>query len=263
MTKILPYHRAVVTGASSGIGAEIAKQLCTSNVTVFAVARTGSKLDEVRRTLPPNKQKFFVAVEGDLTSADDIDRVIKKASIGGAVDLLVNNAGVGYCKRFEDLSVDEINTTINTNLTGPLRLSHGILRSRKPKQELHIVFVTSLAGKVGFGELSAYSATKFALEGICEALRLEFLNSPVAITVLRPGITDTGFFEKAGMDEFRQSVKGSKSFYSAKRVASEFIKKIPEKPNAIVVGNDKYFLSLLPFIPFRHRFRILDIVNKI
>ncbi|HSW74735.1 MAG TPA: SDR family NAD(P)-dependent oxidoreductase [Candidatus Saccharimonadales bacterium] len=263
MISKLPYKRAIITGASSGIGAEIALQLCQAGVIVYAVARTKSKLQEVQKQLSKTQQKRFIVLAKDLQSATDIEEILHETTSNGPIDLLVNNAGVGFSKRFEELSPHEIETMIATNLIGPVRLTHGILKKHDQAQPLQIVFVTSLAGKVGFGELSVYSATKFALEGIGEALRMEYTNTPISITVLRPGITDTAFFHKAGMSDFKRSVEGTKSFYSAQQVATEFLGKITACPPAIVVGNDKYFLKLLPFIPFRHRFKILNIVNKI
>lgn len=263
MTRTHIYKTALITGASSGIGAEMAKQLSSSGVKVIAVARSKAKLAALKKSLPTDAQKLFIPLAKDLTSRTDIESVITYVDQEDPIDLLVNNAGVGFSKKFEQLTAEEIDATIHTNLFGSIYLTQGILRARDTSRPLHLVFVTSLAGKVGFGDLSVYSATKFALEGFSEALRNEYIGTNVSITVLRPGITDTDFFAKAGMDDFRESVKDEKSFFTPEKVASEFIAKVPEKPPSIIVGNDRYFLLILPFIPFKYRFTILNLINKL
>ena len=263
---ILTYKVALVTGASSGIGAEIAKELCLRNIKVYAVARSKVNLSKVENSLPKKYKSNFILVNKDLTRENNIAQIVKLIKKNNdTVDLLINNAGVGFNKPFEQQSDKEAQTTIATNLMGPILLTKLILSVKKKSSPLHIVFTTSLAGKVGFGGLSVYSASKFALEGLAESLRLEYQDSDVSITVLRPGITDTGFFKKAGMLEFRNSVKNERSFYTPDIVANVLIKKISNhnKPNSIIVGNDKYFLALLPFIPFKLRFKVLDIINKL
>jgi short-subunit dehydrogenase len=126
-----------------------------------------------------------------------------------------------------------------------------------------MVYTSSLAGKVGFPEMSIYSASKFAIEGFVDSLRSEYESKGVMFTVLRPGITRTPFFKKAGMEAFENSVKDLKNCYTPDKVAEIFYEKISPSVKTIVVGNDKYFLALLPFTPFRYRFKVLDFTNKL
>lgn len=257
------YRRALVTGASSGIGLAIARELCHAGVTVFAVARNERRLQEIQSQLPKEDRKHFIFVIADLRKKADIKKIIETCKHRGFIDLLINNAGIGYNKEFEKLSDRDISDTIDTNLLGHVLLTKELLKLRKSNNPMHVVFVTSLAGKIGFGGLSIYSATKFALEGLCEALRIEYQNTLVSFTVLRPGVTDTNFFAKAGMQEFHSSVKGTKTLHPPAEVAQEMLRKINAHPTSIVVGNDKYFIRLLPFIPFTWRFKVLDIINKL
>lgn len=257
------YKRALVTGASSGIGAEVAKLLCSSNIAVLAVARDEKRLQQIKEELPIEKQKYFTSVAGDLRKKSDIEAILDTCKNQGAIDLLINNAAVGYSLEFEKQSDQQIEDVIHTNLLGHMFLTRGLLNLRKKDAPLHIVFVTSLAGKIGFSDLSVYCASKFGLEGLCEALRIDYQGSPIAFTVLRPGITDTRFFDKAGMQAFYSSVKGTKALHSPTRVAEELLKKLSKKPAFIIVGNDKYFLKLLPFIPFHFRFKVINILNKL
>lgn len=257
------YNSALVTGASSGIGAAIAKQLCLAGVQVLAAGRSEDRLERVRSSLPKKKQKLFLPVVGDLANKKDITKILKQSTTHGPIDLLVNNAGTGYSDRFENIPDEAIENIVSTNLIGHLLLTKGVLKQRSREAPMHVVFVTSLAGKIGFENLSVYTATKFALEGLCEALRIEYENTPVNITVLRPGITNTNFFKVAGMDDFHNSVKGTKALHPPESVAKALLENASKRPNAIIVGNDKYFIPLIPFIPFKHRLKVLDIINKL
>lgn len=259
----LGYTTAIVTGASSGIGEEFAKQLCSMGTKVIAVGRNKKRLLEIEQNLPKESMKLFIPFVADLTKTLDIKRLVEKARSEGPIDLLINNAGIGFSQPFEKMNSGQIVSTLQTNLAGPIELTQGILQLHSNKNRLHIAFVTSLAGKIGFGGLSVYSATKFAIEGLCESLRVEYSDKPVDITVVRPGIVDTNFFDRSGMNDFRESVKNSKSFYPASRVARESLQRLKSRPSYITIGNDKYFLKLLPFIPFKWRFTVLDLVNKL
>lgn len=262
MTNKLPYQGAIVTGASSGIGAEIAKKLCQSGITVLAVARKRQNLEKVKKALHRDHQKYFIPTPTDISKEEDLSHIVSTAQ-NYKVDLLINNAGVGKNTPFEVLTQNEIEAQIQTNLVGHVLLTQKLLKLRQPQTGMHIVFVSSLAGKVGFEGLSIYTATKFAIEGLCEALKAEYKDKTVDFTILRPGITDTNFFTNANMEAFHRSVKGTKALHSAESVASYLLAKIARKPRIITVGNDKYFVRLLPFIPFSQRFKVLDMINKL
>jgi short-subunit dehydrogenase len=196
------YSVALVTGASSGIGAEISKELCLTNITVIAVARDRKKLETVKKSLPKSKQKFFIVLAKDLAKKADLRDIVTRCNKENYVDLVINNAGVGIEKDFVDLTDSEISQIFSTNLFGHVYITREMLKNRKSGHPFHIVFVSSLAGKIGFPRLSAYTASKFAIEGLSEALQQEYKGTSVSITVLRPGITDTGFFKMAKMYGF-------------------------------------------------------------
>lgn len=259
----MQYKTAIVTGASSGIGASIAKQLCLRNTKVYALARTESRLKSVQKSLPNAKQNLFIPIVCDVSKASTVDNTMKSIFSKADVDLIVNNAGVGFYKDLTKHSPSEIEQVIATNLYGTINITRSVLTCSDRTHPLQIVNTASLAGRIGFPQMSIYSATKFAIIGLTEALRLEYANKKVAFTVLLPGKTDTDFFAKAGMEDFQASVKDLKSYYSSDKVAAIFLTKLRPEKNTIVIGNDKIFLKLLPFIPFKLRFKVLDIVNKL
>lgn len=256
------YKTIIVTGASSGIGAAIAKKYCMNGSTVYALSRNESKLKEVKENLPKRRQSHFITKKCDVTNREQVVDVFHTIFQEQPVDLMISNAGIGYSKPFTQYTDKEIHSVITTNLTGTINVIRAALKYRK-QTPLQVVCTSSLAGKIGFPNMSIYSASKFGLEGLVESLRNEHKEKDVMFTVLRPGITQTSFFKKAGMQDFENSVKDLKCFYSPDKVADMCFNKLSPKTKTIVVGNDKYFLAILPFIPFRYRFKILDIINKL
>lgn len=256
------YKTVVITGGNSGIGAAIAKKYCVNGSTVYALARNTTKLNEIKMSLPKRYQAHFITEKCDVTDKQQVVRVFKNIFRQQPVDLVISNAGMGYSKPFIKYTDKETTDVVATNLLGTINVVKAALKFRK-RRPLQIACTSSLAGKIGFPDMSIYSASKFGLEGLIESLRNEYDKNDVAFTVVRPGITKTSFFKKAGMQEFEKSVKDLKCYYSPERVADIFFKKLSWSRSTIVVGNDKYFLAILPFIPFRHRFKILDLINKL
>ena len=142
-----------------------------------------------------------------------------------------------------------------------MRLTQKVLAEIIKNQRGQIVFVTSLAGKMGFPNLSTYSATKFGIEGFAEAVRSEVTNQGIDITVLRPGVTDTEFFEVAEMTDFADAMKQEGKIHSPKDIADFLLDKLPKKPNELTYGRDKWFIKLLPFLPHNMRLKILSLIS--
>jgi len=259
MNKYLYGKSAIVTGASSGIGREIAITLAQEGVNVLAVARRKDRLHNLE-TLSKNFVGKIFPFSTDLRDRNSHLAIVSKAiTLFGKIDLLINDAGVGNNAKFESIKVSTIDKIIQTNLMAPIFLTKEVLPLMLKRQSGHIVFVSSLAGKLGFPELSVYSASKFAIEGLAESIRREIGNRNVAVTLLRPGVTDTEFFEKANMKNYYINAKKENRLHSPSSVATELLNEIHKKPNAIVVGSDKWYLRLLPFIPEKYCFKVLDL----
>ncbi|MDL2341835.1 MAG: SDR family NAD(P)-dependent oxidoreductase [Patescibacteria group bacterium] len=257
------YQTAIVTGASSGIGRALTQQLCAQGVTVYALARSKRNLELAKNSLPKVYRNLLIPVVCDISKTEETQVKIKEIFSCSQIYLVINNAGIGYSRNFVDYSDNEIDTVIATNLRGTITVIQACLKLRDKQRPIHFVNTTSLAGKMGFPELSVYAATKFAIEGLTESLRHEYMNKDVTFTIVRPGITDTAFFSKAGMQLYKEGVKELKSFYSAEQVATILLAKLHSRKSVIIVGNDKFYIPLLPFVPFKYRFKVLDIVNKL
>ena len=257
------YKVALVTGASSGIGAATSKRLCMANVKVVAIARDHKKLKAVQQSLPKSKQQLFIALPKDLTKLSDLNDILRYCEQKAHIDLLINNAGIGIDEAFVNITDKKIKQIFATNVFGHAYITRGLLKRRLVDRPLRIVFVSSLAGKIGFPGLSAYTASKFAIEGLAESLQQEYQGTPVTITTLRPGITDTNFFKTAKMHSFRNSAVKNNLMSSPEHVATELLRKLPGKPRVITIGNDRYYLKILTYLPFKYRLKVLNITNKL
>nr|WP_281037396.1 oxidoreductase [Rhizobium sp. AN70] len=173
---------ALVTGASSGIGEATARQLVKDGYKVFAAAR---RLDRMK----PLEALGVTLVPLDLT--DDASIVAAMAEVeratGGRLDVLVNNAGYGSYGALEDVPMDEGRRQVEVNLMGLARLSQLAIPLMRAQKSGTIVNVTSVGGKLGEPFGSWYHATKFAVEGLSDCMRLELKPFGIRVIVIEPG----------------------------------------------------------------------------
>jgi short-subunit dehydrogenase len=185
---------ALVTGASSGIGKQIALALAEKGTKVALVARNIENLKEVKQLIQDkgNIAEFFTQ---DLTRPKEIPDLIEKiqSHFQNSVDLLVNNAGAAYLGFVENVPIDAYDELFRLNFFGPLALTQAVVPDMKKKGYGQIVNITSGVGKRGLPGVSAYCATKFALNALTESIRVEL--DPFGINVLSvsPGLVSTEF----------------------------------------------------------------------
>jgi short-subunit dehydrogenase len=182
----------VITGASAGIGAELARQLAAPDVALVLAARNERTLEEVRKTCAESGAQA-IAVRCDVAVQDDCRRLVDSAvQAFGGIDVLVNNAGVSghaFLHEVDDLGWYE--DMMRVNFFGTLWCTRYALPHLKSRRGL-VVGVSSLAGKHGIPGRTAYSPAKFAQTGFLEALRVELLGSGVDVTIAYPGVVATG-----------------------------------------------------------------------
>ncbi len=184
MTTAIPRTRSqkvvLITGASSGIGQECAEHL----------ARAGWRVFGTSRQLPPTSpsEAAVEIVQMDVTDENSVrqcvDGVLAKA---GRLDAVVNNAGIAVMGAVEDTSIEEAKAQLETNFFGVLRVCRATLPALRRNGGGHIVNISSLAGLIGLPFSGLYSASKFALEGVSEALRMECRQFGVRIILVEPG----------------------------------------------------------------------------
>jgi short-subunit dehydrogenase len=185
--------RALVTGATGGIGGAIARALHARGATVVLSGRREELLEELRVSLGDRAE----AASADLSEHDG---AIRLAEAAGAVDVLVANAALPASGRLEDFEPDEIDRSIDVNLRAPIQLTRALLPGMLERGRGHVVLVSSLSGKVASPRSGLYSATKFGLRGFAAGLREDVEPLGIGVTVVFPGfVSDAGFFAESGV----------------------------------------------------------------
>ncbi len=178
---------ALVTGASSGIGKAIAEQLIRDGLSVIAAARRVDRMGDL-------KALGAHAIALDVSQEESIVRAVEGiAGTHGGVDVLVNNAGFALYGAVEDVPLDEARYQLAVNLFGPARLTQLILPHMREQRSGRIINISSMGGKI-YTPLGAwYHASKHALEGWSDCLRLELSSFGIDVVVVEPGIIRTDF----------------------------------------------------------------------
>lgn len=193
---------ALVTGASSGMGKDIAKRLIKDGFLVYAAARNVEKM----RDLAVLGARLVYL---DVASEESIDAAVAQIlSEAGSVDVLVNNAGFGLYGPVEEITLHEARYQFEVNLFGAARLTQLLLPAMRARRSGTIVNVTSMGGKI-YSLLGAwYHATKHALEGWSDCLRLEVAQFGIKVVIVEPGVIETGFGDAASRNLLDRSAGG-------------------------------------------------------
>jgi short-subunit dehydrogenase len=191
---------ALVTGASSGIGAALAKTLAARKVSVGLVARRKERLEEVVDACKTTaaKARIWAADLGDLELAERV--ALEAWDTFGHVDVLVNNAGIPKRRHATELTYAEVEDVMRVNFLSPARMTLALLPRMLEHGTGSIVNVSSVAGRLGNPRESAYCASKFAFCGWSEALNVDLWDTPIEIRLINPGAIDTEIWDLPGED---------------------------------------------------------------
>jgi short-subunit dehydrogenase len=216
-------RRALVTGASSGIGRALALELARHGVDLVLMARRAERLAEVAGEVSRLGRRAEI-VAGDVTDSDVRRRALDAArnSLGG-LDILVNNAGVGAHGRFADAGVERLRTIMEVNFFAPVELIRASLPLLREGRQPIIVNVGSILGKRACPHKSEYAASKFALHGFSEALRAECAPLGIDVLLVAAGPTDTEHFDRL-IEEHGDLPWGEPRRASPERVARAIVR---------------------------------------
>ena len=180
----------LITGTSGGFGRLLAERALADGDAVAATVRRAGALDDLRAAHPGRLHEHVL----DLTDAAGIRRVVDAAAAQlGRLDVVVSNAGYGLFGAAEELSDDEIERQIATNLTGSIRLIRAVLPHLRAQGGGRILQLASEGGQIAYPGFSAYHATKWGIEGFAEAVAQEVAPFGIEVTIVEPGPTATGF----------------------------------------------------------------------
>lgn len=185
---------ALVTGASTGIGAAIAQRLRGDGLRVFGTSRDG--------VCPDGIEALALDVRDDTSVSCCVQAVLERA---GRIDVLVNNAGYLVSGAIEEVALPEVHAQFETNVFGVARMVKAVLPTMRQQRSGHIVTISSLAGIVPVPFWGYYNASKFAVEGLCETLRFEVAPFGIHVSLVEPGAIKTPFYgaeTKEGLEAY-------------------------------------------------------------
>ena len=191
-----------VTGASRGLGAEIAKAILGVGDSLVATARKTEALDYL------GAPKSLLTVALDVTDGAQVEKAIAEA-LGrfGRIDVLVNNAGYGLLGAVEESSAEEVEGVYRTNVFGLLNVVRAVLPGMRARHSGHIINISSIGGYAGYHGWGIYGSTKFAVEGITEAMHAELKPLGIHATVVEPGFFRTNFLDASSLVETKARIQ--------------------------------------------------------
>ena len=243
MDRTLTGKVAVVTGASSGIGEATVLELASRGASVVAAARSIEKLEDLARRAPGVR-----VLETDVADRTSVDAMVGRVMAEfGRVDVLVNNAGLGLSGRIAELRAEDLRYVFEVNTIGPLNCVQAAL----PHMGMggRIINVSSVVGRRAIPKVGGYCSTKFALNALSDALRVEVADRGVSVTSVYPGTTRTSFRDNSRRtkDEKRGwRPKGVTPDKVAKKIA-EAAEKGPR--DVYVTLSDRLFVAGVTLLP--------------
>ena len=198
MALALAGARALLTGASAGIGWATAHALAAAGATVAVTGRRAERLDALLAELPG---AGHVAIPADLDDPAAADALVEQAGDAiGPLDVVVHNAGMPMRRPVTAIGLDEVAATMRVNFEAPVRMALATLPGMLERGRGSQVFVSSLGGRLGIIHESAYCASKFALCGWAEAMAIDLWDQPVDVRLVLPGPIDTEIWDRPGSD---------------------------------------------------------------
>ncbi|MFM9095399.1 MAG: SDR family NAD(P)-dependent oxidoreductase [Actinomycetes bacterium] len=236
--------KALITGASAGIGLEFALQLAEKNYNLILVSRNQQKLTQIAQDISSKHKNINEVLVADLSTQVGIDLVINKIKSDQDIEFIVNNAGLGINKPFHEASLNAEADLLNVLVKAPLEITHSAITSMLKRNKGFIINVGSVAAWTTSG---TYSAAKVWLTSFSESLNTNYKKLGINISVVAPGFTRTEFHQRANM-----SIDSIPNWMwlSSKLVVRDSIKAV-FKGKTIVVPSIRYkllvgFLKIMP-----------------
>ncbi|HET6145424.1 MAG TPA: SDR family NAD(P)-dependent oxidoreductase [Candidatus Acidoferrales bacterium] len=226
---------AVVTGASSGIGYQLASQFAQNGFDVLVVAEDNGISDAARRLSTDGSR--VESLQADLANFDGVETLCSKIhALGRPLDAIAINAGVGVSGPFAETRLTAQLNLVNLNVTSAVHLTHRVLEDMLARRAGRILFTSSIAATSPGPFMATYNASKSFLKSFAEAIRNELKDSGITVTTLMPGATETNFFNRAGMEDTKL---GASEKDDAAEVARDGFEALMAGKDHVVAGSFK------------------------
>lgn len=252
---------ALVTGASSGIGYAVSKELLEKGYQVYGFSRRGSAPSGV------------TGISVDITDKEGVFSAVNRIlSEAGHIDLLINDAGMGISGPIEFASSEDISKIINVNIMGQVYCTQAVLESMRSRQAGHIVFVSSVAASIAIPYQAFYSATKSAVNSLALSLRNELKDYKVSVCAVMPGDASTGFTDARQKDSTHDSIyshnqtataameKDERGGMSPEYVAGKIVRIAEKKkpaPLYTIGGRYRLLMALFKLLPAGFSYKVV------
>ena len=195
MTELLKDKVCIVTGAGKGFGRSITKAFMENGAKLAVITRSQDDVDSLNKEYAIDSNKF-IAICGDVTDQGAVNNLIQDAiNKYGRIDVLVNNAGMRFRKKFEDITTAEFKQVFEVNVLSMFMLCQAAMPVMVKQQKGKIINMSSVAGTHGLPELSGYVTSKAAIIGLTKSLALEYAKDNIQINALAPGFCKTSYFD--------------------------------------------------------------------
>lgn len=186
---------ALITGATSGFGKALAIKFASNKYDLIITGRRAERLEELKDSLTSTYGIEVIALCFDVRSRKATFEAIEQLPASWkAIDILINNAGLALGRDyFDEASIDDWDTMIDTNVKGLLYVSKAVIPSMIERGKGHIINIGSVAGKEVYEKGNTYCATKYAVNAISQAMRVDLLRHQIKVTAIHPGAADTEF----------------------------------------------------------------------
>jgi dehydrogenase/reductase SDR family member 7B len=243
---------AWITGASSGIGEEICKQLAQKGLKLILSSRSEEKLLELKKSLPNAEEHLIVPL--DLEHSADFPNLVKQVLTETKhIDYLYNCGGLSQRAEASETSLEVDRRIMEINYFGTIALTKAVLPVMQAQKSGHIIAISSIAGKFGFYLRSAYSASKHAIQGFFESLLLEEAKNNISVTIAFPGKINTPISMSAlGKDgkSHGQMDHNQETGMPVKKCVSILLKAVDKKKKEVLIGNKEInAVTLKRFFP--------------
>jgi NAD(P)-dependent dehydrogenase (short-subunit alcohol dehydrogenase family) len=220
-----------ITGSSTGFGRLLAEEVLTAGGNVVSTARNVDKIADLERSFPDRA----LALPLDVTKQEQVDTAVAKAvERFGGIDVLVNNAGYGVTGAIEEVSDAELEPMYATNVFGLLRVTRAVLPHLRRQHSGHILNLSSIGGLTASPGWGLYQSTKFAVEGLSEALAQEVAPLGIRVTIIEPGPFRTDFLGRSGVEAQKRIEDYGATAENARRYRSDQHGKQPGDPRKAV-----------------------------